>query len=407
MTIKNLDGFDYGSSRGGNNGVSTGSSVAGAGRRGGYAFVFDNLAPAHHPNSRPSYSISKDGGANSYVMGMALKLGSGGVWCARGMSLVLWCVDSDADPYLCLVTGTDGDLEIWRHFGGGTGTATLLETASGALADPDTYYFVEFAATFSTTVGAYELRINGSTVASDTNVNTGTDSEITTIRLHPSIQDEDTEPLFIYIDDFYVVNVDGSWNNDFLGDHMIDIIYPTANGNHQDFTVVEPNTAAHWEVIDEVEPDGDTSYIATTTPTAGERESFVAQNIPSQSEVAAVAVCVNHRTEPTVSPLISAGALYRENGTSSGPWSSASGGFNWVDSPATYDVANFDRPYFTATSGTQRQWSASVVNNMEIGAEITTSSSTNNKRITQIFAQIMYRIPNPSGFADAHGQVIG
>lgn len=69
-----------------------------------------------------------------------------------------------------------------------------------------------------------------------------------------------------FVDDVYVIDpATGSTNIDFLGDTVIQTLYPRADGTYTDWT---PDTGSdHYPRVNEGQGDGDTSYVSTTNPT--------------------------------------------------------------------------------------------------------------------------------------------
>lgn len=139
----------------------------------------------------------------------------------------------------------------------GTGLATLEE---------DTWYFIEAKVTIHNTTGAVEIRVNGVTDLILTNVNTrpsGTNNYCNAIRLWAYIHG--TANVSVFWDDFYVANVDGNGVQDFLGPALVSYHIPES-----DSTVAwTPNSGStNYSRVNEAPPDGDTSYVETSTSNA-------------------------------------------------------------------------------------------------------------------------------------------
>ena len=72
------------------------------------------------------------------------------------------------------------------------------------------------------------------------------------------------------IDDIYILNDQGSINNDFLGDCMIQSIHPNGDGDQQDFT---PSSAVnHYSLVDETTSVDDATKL--TGDTTDQKELF-------------------------------------------------------------------------------------------------------------------------------------
>lgn len=79
----------------------------------------------------------------------------------------------------------------------------------------------------------------------------------------------------IRVCDLYLIDLTGTFNNDFLGDVTVEYIKPDGTGADADWT---PNSAvANWTVQDDVPPDSDTSYVSTTT--VSDRDSYSFEDV--------------------------------------------------------------------------------------------------------------------------------
>lgn len=156
-----------------------------------------------------------------------------------------------------------GKLTLRRGSNGGTLLATSTTVFSSS-----TWYYLEFKATINDTTGAYELKVNGTSEFSATNVDTrngGTSGVVDTWTCAPGA----TAGIVFTYDDFYICNTSGATNNDFLGDCRIDTILPSGDGNYTDFT---PSTGtSHYVLVDESTPNT-TDYVASST--SGNRDSY-------------------------------------------------------------------------------------------------------------------------------------
>jgi hypothetical protein len=152
-----------------------------------------------------------------------------------------------------LVLNTDRTLSVRR------GDSTVLATTFEAL-DLDVWYYVEFKTKMTETAGSYELRIDGVTSVSDPNVsmdNTGTPGT-NNISFGAASGSE------VHIDDVYILDCDEPDRNDFLGPCKVEHRRPVANSS----VAWTPSAGANWAAIDEAPPDGDSSYVETSTPGA-------------------------------------------------------------------------------------------------------------------------------------------
>lgn len=111
------------------------------------------------------------------------------------------------------------------------------------------WYYIEFMATIHNTTGAYELRVNGTNIASASGVNTRGSANNFANQLgfggasNVGITD---------IDDIYLCDDSGGApTNTFLGDCKVDTLFPNANGNLSQFTGSDSNSVDNYQLVDE------------------------------------------------------------------------------------------------------------------------------------------------------------
>lgn len=138
-------------------------------------------------------------------------------------------------------------------FGTELGNAALVFGA-------DTWIYFEVKVTVHDSTGSVEVRINGSDtpLINLTSVDTknGSTGVIDNIRLiSPS------GSVAVQYDDWYICDLTGSINNDFLGDVRVDAIVPDGDGTTTGLATTFPASPTdHYSKVDEAQQDGDTSY---------------------------------------------------------------------------------------------------------------------------------------------------
>jgi hypothetical protein len=139
---------------------------------------------------------------------------------------------------------------------------TVLDTTVGLNLHQSHWYFVEMKIKCHATLGEYEVRVNGVTVLSATGVNTKAGSndyhDIMAFRSQSANRGSQ-------YDDWYVCDGSGATHNDFLGDCKIIRIDP--DGDDAANWGTSTPSANHYENVDEVETDDDTSYIEESAST--------------------------------------------------------------------------------------------------------------------------------------------
>ena len=145
--------------------------------------------------------------------------------------------------------GTGGELEFHR------GT-TLLETTTGLNLQIDQYYYLEMKVTIDNAAGAYEVKLDGVTILSDSGIDTQNSINDTMNAVWWN-GDGATD---VDIDDLIIMDDQGSKNNDFVGDVIVRSRIPVGDGNQNDFTPV--GEANNWETVDDgATPDDDSTYV--------------------------------------------------------------------------------------------------------------------------------------------------
>jgi hypothetical protein len=179
---------------------------------------------------------------------------------------------------------------------GGTviGTGTTVEIM-------DTWYYFEMKIFVNGASGTCELRLNGvSEIATATgnfgSTNIGKIAFIT----GPDVGGASTTA---YFDDVYVIDTGGSTNNTYLGDSRVVTSYANAAGTHTDWT---PTTPPNYAATNEHPPDGDTSYVYSSTP--GNIDSYNFTDIDGGASVHGVQVNLYARKDDAatrqIAPLI-------------------------------------------------------------------------------------------------------
>lgn len=166
-------------------------------------------------------------------------------------------------PQVSVNVNPDGSLEVRRGLAGGT----VLSTSLPGVAQLQAWFYLEVKAVFGNTTGAFEVRVNGNTVITATNVDTqdSANAYATMLKLYVGSTDSGGNVF----DDFYLLDTSGTTNNDFLGDVRVDAYYPTSEGTVQAWTPTP--TGTHYTTVDETAPNL-TDYVSSAT--VGNKELF-------------------------------------------------------------------------------------------------------------------------------------
>jgi len=152
---------------------------------------------------------------------------------------------------------------------------TLIDTSATPWV-PDAYHYMEMKVTIDNTVGAYEVRMDGINIMSDSGVNTQETANAYANRIYIG------GGFSGKMDDLYMLDGTGGAFDDFLGNIHVGYSLTNGAGNYSVWTA---NTGNTYEAIDDTggsPTDNDTTYITTDTP--GARSSFTIQDVPANLE---------------------------------------------------------------------------------------------------------------------------
>lgn len=165
----------------------------------------------------------------------------------------------DGAVHLSLLLNNPGDTVRISNAGG------TLETSTATLTRDD-WNYIEIKAKIDDSTGTYDVRLNGDSILSGTSIDTrngGTAAVVTHVQYYMS-SGNGSGNIWRF-DDLYILDDQGTKNNDFLGSVRIYPVYPTAEGNYSAWT---PSTGIdNSALVDETDPNGDTDYISSSTAT--------------------------------------------------------------------------------------------------------------------------------------------
>lgn len=178
-----------------------------------------------------------------------------------------------SNPHLSLKINTDLSVELFRD------GSTSLSSSGAAAIGTTSWTFVEVRALVNNVTGAYEVKLNESSLFSGSSVNTassvGSDYAVDSIRL---VGAATMIPRF---DDLVIVDttVAGSEPVTFTGKVTVATLWPNADGSLTDFTGVGTGSLNYDRVDETPGKDDDTSYVQSTT--VGDRDLYNFDDIPA------------------------------------------------------------------------------------------------------------------------------
>jgi len=253
-----IDGFDDQSSHLGKWNVNPAYTTSyPAGRTGGFAIGCSSNDP--HAFVKPLGSDEHD----TLIMGIAYRALSTSGYSGFNMT---FRSDSATTPVTHLTFAINTSMFMTVARGG-----TIIGTSSQAI-PVGVWTYIEAKATLSDTVGSVEVRFDGVTVISLTNVDT---KNAGTKTVFDAAAFQVQYSSYQIADDVYVCNGAGTMNNNFLGDVIVEALLPNSNGSSSQFLGSDGNQVDNYLLVDEV-PPSTTDY--TESGTIGDRDLYALSN---------------------------------------------------------------------------------------------------------------------------------
>lgn len=338
MALLFIDGFDYYTSimdRWTTTINSGGVPAAGSARSGAQGLSVPNLNRAQSRTLPSSYA--------TLVAGTAFKFaGTSGV----GPWTVIGFAEGSGNHVFLGWDFALNKLGVYRD-------GTLIGSLGPTVLNIGVWYYLEFRATIHDTTGSAEVRINGTTELTHTNVDTrsGGTGVINTVWIGPGASGGGC-----HYDDFYVLDTTGGSPNDtFLGDVTVETLYPNANGNSSQFDGSDGNQVDNYLLVDEATPNDDTDYVES--PDFGDKDTYGYSDLATTSGTI-YAVQPVPRFRKTAAGSVSAVSVARLSATE-------------VDSSAKIVLDNYIySPDIRPTKPGGGVWTIADVNNTEFGLKV-------------------------------------
>ncbi len=244
--------------------------------------------------------------------------------------------------------GIDNDLSLWVTRDPANTNVSLGHKA-GAQFSLLNWVYVEIKLTVHPTAGAFDVHINGASIFSASNINTQASGNAYSNGL--SIN----QATSASIDDLYLLNSLGSANNSFLGDCQILTSLPSSDGSNTGLTPKSGTT--HYTQVNETDPDGDTTYNASSAVGATDTYHFATISPGAGAAIAGIQTVLDARKDSTGTRAI-AGATKSGSSTTAGTNQPLNAGYLMY------------RQIQETDPNTSAAWTASGVNAAEFGARI-------------------------------------
>lgn len=178
---------------------------------------------------------------------------------------------SNSAAVLTVTYTSTGVVQVRR----GTNTGTIIATSDTNTLDAATLFHIEFQFGFHASTGTVEMRVNGEEWINETGLNTlGSPS--------PSsfgffiMNSSSGEDIDLYIDNLYLYDTTGSYNNDWIGEQRVYTVVPTGDTATEDWTLSTGSDS--YALLDEI-PANTTDYIEASS--VSDRTDVSLGNLPS------------------------------------------------------------------------------------------------------------------------------
>ena len=234
-----------------------------------------------------------------FIVGIAVNLTSG----LPASEKALFVFKDNTTAQVSISISSDGKVRAYR---GTIASGTLLGTSSSSI-NSSGYHYFEAKVTINNTSGTVEVRQDTIALLALSGVNTRQSANNQATLLDLFCNEDGTSTYSFTLldaDDLYICDDAGSVNNDFLGDRRVEAVLPDADGAAANWV---PNGATfNFQCVDEVPPDGDTTYVETTI-TPGDDDTYSFPNLVTTSgTVAGIAINLNARKTDAGTQTLSA-----------------------------------------------------------------------------------------------------
>lgn len=228
---------------------------------------------------------------------------------------------------------------------------TLLGTTSGSPLEDDVWFFVELKVTINNSTGTVEVHVDGTQYLSLSSQDTQVGSVTDVARF--ALLAPGTTPWWFWFDDWYILDTNGSQNNDFLGDQRVDAIFANASGDQTDWT---PDSGNNWDRVDENPADGDSSYVESGTVT--DQDLYNYQSTPGLSGIKGIQI--NTVVRETDAEIFQIKHLAKSSTTTDGGTAQTVGSASYVTKTRILEL----NPH------TSSAWQDSELNSAQFGIEV-------------------------------------
>lgn len=219
-----------------------------------------------------------------------------------------------------------------------------------------TWYYVELQYTSHQTAGAWELKVDGATVASASSRDTIWTWTGDAFALWGGIGTGNVD--IMWVDDVYVLDSTGTSNNDFLGICKVETLLPDGNGNSSGMTGSDGNQVDNYLLVDNNTsiPPVTTEYVGSGTQ--GHKDTYAVDNLSGTKDVFGVQTSIYAQKDDTQAKFFR--PVVRSGSTDYVGTSIALANGTWAPVDEIWEV----------DPDTSSAWTYTAVNAMEVGQEV-------------------------------------
>ncbi len=168
--------------------------------------------------------------------------------------IIAW-LRNDGAYQITLRANTGGNLRFFR------GNTVFLLAGSAVLSNNTWYYLeVKYYIADQILANSFQLRVDG---VLDINLATNTDTAAASTTNTELLRWEGADGTNRYIDNIYLITLDGTRNRDFLGKCFVETLYPTGD-SLVNFVGSDGDSTNNYLHVDETNPDNDTTFVQTS-----------------------------------------------------------------------------------------------------------------------------------------------
>ena len=269
---------------------------------------------------------------------------------ADGYDGVFQFYDDTTPGYQLTLILNANKLEVRR----GNWAGTLLGTGTKTLVN-NVFYYIEIKATFHTSTGSVEVRVNEATDINLSGINTAGAGAASASRvILGDLNGGGTQPSW---DDYYACDGTGSAPfNTFLGDVRVCSLRPSGNGNSSQLLGSDGNSTDNYLLVDEPGDVDIADYVQSGT--VSQKDTYAMTDLPSATGTVYAVKPVMVVTKDDAGSRSAASVIRLSATEQDSANHSLSTSYEWVQDIRTAKPGG----------GT---WTVSDVNSMEVGMKVT------------------------------------